>query len=188
MTTIDTSLPQATEKQIDLITKLAAERDLSLEWEKGMPDDGPHWRSTAAAAALNVLRDVWVPGYGVPRAAASEVIEHLLAAPKKDTASAVEAPEGMHRLDGVIYKVQRAVHGSGNLYAKALVEDGAGGWMFEYAPGVVRNLSEATKMSLEEAKQFGALYGTCCVCGRTLTSEASIEAGIGPVCSGKFPQ
>ena len=176
---------EATEKQVQFIARLVEERDLSLKWEQGMPNDGPHWRSTAAAAALNVLRDVRAQGYGVPRAAASEVIEHLLAAPKKDTAPAVEAPEGMHRLDGVIYKVQRAVHGSGNLYAKALIEDG-GGWLFEYAPEVVRRLSEATKLSLDEAKQFGALYGTCCVCGRTLTNEESIEYGIGPVCRTRY--
>lgn len=120
---------------------------------------------------------------------------------KAPVAVAGPATEGMHRLDGNIYKVQRAVHGSKHLYAKVLVKEepdcggcangepcGAGcAWKvsFEYAPGVIKRLSSATRMSLEEAKEFGALYGTCCVCGRTLTNEESIEAGIGPVCAGK---
>lgn len=29
--------------------------------------------------------------------------------------------------------------------------------------------------------------GHCCVCGRTLTNPLHIEAGIGPICSGKGP-
>jgi hypothetical protein len=92
---------------------------------------------------------------------------------------------GMYRLDGTIYKVQRAVHGSGNLYAKELLVEG-GHVNFVYAKGMIRRLSASDRMSLEEAKEFGALYGSCCVCGRTLTNETSIEAGIGPVCAGKL--
>lgn len=84
--------------------------------------------------------------------------------------------------DARIYKVQLAVHGSGRLYAKELI---AGS--FEFAPGAMRELATSgRKMTLAEAKQYGALYGTCCVCGRTLTNEASIAAGIGPVCAQRF--
>ena len=95
------------------------------------------------------------------------------------------AEEGMYRLDGVIFKVQVAVHGSGKPYAKRLVQNG-GAWSFEYAPGAVHKLGPEHLLTLDQAKEFGALYGTCCVCGRTLTNEASIEAGIGPVCASKF--
>ncbi|HET9144172.1 DUF6011 domain-containing protein [Actinophytocola sp.] len=95
------------------------------------------------------------------------------------------ATEGMYRLNGVIFKVQIAVHGNGRPYAKRLVQDGDA-WSFEYAPGAIRQLNSTHRLTLEQAKEFGALYGTCCVCGRTLTNEASIEAGIGPICAGKF--
>lgn len=95
-----------------------------------------------------------------------------------------ELEDGMYRVDGVIYKVQHAVHGSGRQYAKELVGEGAD-WSFEYAAGAIRKLRPEHRMTLEEAKEFGALYGTCCVCGRTLTKESSIAEGIGPVCSGK---
>jgi hypothetical protein len=125
--------------------------------------------------------------------------------------------DGMYRTsDGTIYKVQYAVHGSGNLYAKKLIEpacfsvsskDGRHNLgrvgegkqatlvcslcgespkaSFEYESGAVSKLRPEDRMTLEEAKAFGALYGTCCVCGRTLTKEESIEAGIGPICAGK---
>lgn len=154
--------PPATEKQVAFIQRLAAERGV----------DVPAVSSKKAASAT---------------------IESLLAMPKAAPAShpdaqpAGEATEGMHKIGDEIFKVQKAVHGSGHLYAKRLVPgDGFGAKAtFVYAPGVLKTLSAATKMTLEEAKAFGALYGTCCVCGRTLTNETSIEAGIGPVCAGK---
>lgn len=73
---------------------------------------------------------------------------------------------------------------SGKPYAKKL--DMASG-RFEYAPGAMKHLvSEATPLSLEIAKKYGALYGRCMICGRTLTDEGSIEAGIGPICAGRL--
>lgn len=73
---------------------------------------------------------------------------------------------------------------SGKPYAKKL--DMASG-QFEYAPGAMKHLvSEATPLSLEIAKKYGALYGRCMICGRTLTDEGSIEAGIGPICAGRL--
>lgn len=37
-----------------------------------------------------------------------------------------------------------------------------------------------------EAIRYGQRTGTCSCCGRTLTNEGSIEAGIGPVCASKW--
>jgi hypothetical protein len=101
------------------------------------------------------------------------------------------ATEGMYRLaDGTIFKVQKAVHGSGRLYAKRLIppSEFGGSAQFEYAPGMIYRLTLEDKMTLEQAKEFGALYGTCCVCGRTLTNEVSIAAGIGPICGGRMTE
>jgi hypothetical protein len=103
------------------------------------------------------------------------------------------AAEGMYRKAGTIYKVQKAVHGSKLNYAKRLVQvlandpkTGKPKFKFEYAPGFVYELRSEHMLTLDQAKEFGALYGTCCVCGRTLTREESIAAGIGPVCVTKF--
>lgn len=103
-------------------------------------------------------------------------------------AQPVEIEDGMYILDGVIYKVQHAVHGSGKQYAKRLVPPTQEGdrATFEYAPGMVRKLRPEHRMTMDQAREFGALYGTCCQCGRVLTNEDSIEAGIGPICAGKL--
>lgn len=39
---------------------------------------------------------------------------------------------------------------------------------------------------LQTAMKYGKLAGRCCSCGRELTNDGSIEAGIGPICAGKF--
>jgi len=96
---------------------------------------------------------------------------------------ALPATEGMYAKGGEVYKVQRAVHGSGHLYVKRLDKATQS---FEYAPGILRQLTMADRMTLAEAKAYGALYGVCCVCARTLTNEESIAAGIGPVCAGRL--
>jgi uncharacterized protein DUF6011 len=111
--------------------------------------------------------------------------------------------DGMYKLDETIYKVQHAVHGSQNQYAKVLEEQAVteatpgdfrhaiafghpAKWVFNYAPGAINKLRPEHRMTIEEAKAFGALYGTCCVCGRTLTDETSIANGIGPICEGRI--
>lgn len=38
----------------------------------------------------------------------------------------------------------------------------------------------------EEMEVYGRRTGNCCLCGKTLTNEGSIEAGIGPICAGKW--
>jgi hypothetical protein len=115
-----------------------------------------------------------------------------------DSQTPADLIAGMYRLDETIYKVQVAVHGSGHPYAKRLVVDSelvhsgddgdvyAHHVRFEYERGAIRELRPEHRMTLDEAKEFGALYGTCCVCGRTLTDEQSIENGIGPICAGKY--
>jgi hypothetical protein len=144
------------------------------------------------------------------RKSCSEFISSMLEQPKREfekRTSQVAVGEGMYKMDDVIYKVQVAHHGSGHLYAKQLkitpaekclcsdlqgvmctpCRNGtnAARGSFVRASGVLTRLRPEHKMSLKEAKQFGALYGFCVRCGAILTDEVSIEAGIGPVCAGK---
>lgn len=98
--------------------------------------------------------------------------------------------DGMYRnpSTGKIFKVQKAAHGSGKLYAKLLtMEEIEDGWKarFQYAPGMIRDLRPEWRMTLADAKEFGALYGTCLRCGATLTREESIDRAMGLVCAGK---
>jgi hypothetical protein len=100
-------------------------------------------------------------------------------------APVVEATDGWYMVDGVVVKVQMAVHGSGKPYAKRLnIEDGHGSW--EYVPGLVRECTPERRLTAEQAMEMGQLYGVCVVCGATLTDEQSIARGIGPICFGKL--
>lgn len=98
--------------------------------------------------------------------------------------------DGMYIKDDVVYKVQIAKNGSGRLYAKQLIEhkaeNGNSSWSFEYAAGAINRLNPADKMSLEQAQEFGKLYGVCCRCAADLTDEESIARGMGPICAGKM--
>jgi hypothetical protein len=87
--------------------------------------------------------------------------------------------------DGIVYKVQVAVHGSGHLYAKQWDPDRK---KFEYATGALSKLRPEHAMTEDDAKEFGRLYGVCCVCGKTLTDETSIAEGIGPVCGKRWSE
>lgn len=133
---------------------------------------------------------------------ASQVIDALLAAKSaaKSAAKATaafsaayqgELESGMYRKNGVIYKVYKTVHGAGTMCAKELVERPVPAgeprdFEFVYRGLAAKHgIKPEHRMTLDEAKQFGAIYGVCCVCSATLTQEESIEAGIGPVCGGK---
>lgn len=104
-----------------------------------------------------------------------------------------EIEDGIYKMDGNIYKVIHAVHGSGHQYAKmlsvikvhdkdldALVDKGS----FTKVSGVMHKLRPEMLMPLEEALEFGKLYGFCVRCGKTLTREDSIERGMGSKCYG----
>lgn len=173
----------ATEKQMDLIHRLIKEREtirlteVQQEYLVGVRD------------GTTILT----------RNAASKVIDGLFDLPKKQGQPHFNIPleDGMYKKGATIYKVQHAVHGSGRQYAKKLCyfdPDGheareagtEGSWEFIYQQGAINTLSPEDKMSLEEAQEFGRIYGVCCRCGATLTDENSIEAGIGPICATKF--
>lgn len=146
---------------------------------------------------------------------ASWAIDMLIKLPKikKETTPERELEAGIYRSpsNGQILKVYKAVHGSGRMCAKQLVvssecdghestsgpignviycdgscRTGETSVRFEYLGLASRFVRDHRRMTLEQAKEFGAIYGVCCNCGATLTDERSIEAGIGPVCAGRF--
>lgn len=171
----------------------------------------PNWKTELAGKGVqahhlgervNEIMDV----AGAPvltRSGASKLIELLKAQPRKAAQPVAEAmvdevlpvtttgeiADGFYEFTYdhgkvAIAKVVHAVHGSGHQYAKQLdPETGT----FEYVGGLLAEVRQSgVPLSLERAKELGHLYGRCIRCGRTLTDEASIAAGIGPVCAGKF--
>ena len=157
-------------KQRALIEKLTDElRSLDADLAKAAEE------YTARMDAHNL----WTPGR---EGNISRWIDRLIAK-VQELKAATELEDGMYVLDGVIYKVQHAVHGSGRQYAKRLVPGAPGDRAtFEYAPGVVNRLRPEHRMTMDQAKKWGALYGTCVRCGRVLTREDSIERMMGSTC------
>lgn len=94
--------------------------------------------------------------------------------------------EGYFLQTDSVYRVVRGKTGNRNLYAKKLITTSFGRARWEYAPGAIRHLIHADRLTLEDAKAMGTRYGVCVVCGRTLTDPDSVEAGIGPVCSARL--
>lgn len=136
------------------------------------------------------------------RGDASALIEQLKLAPRRRTAkpnpNVKITEDGMYRREGVVYKVQVAVHGSGHLYAKRLVVDAEavrdangnitepGRAHYERDASAIAKLLPEHRLTLADAKGFGDLYGVCIRCAATLTDEESIARGAGPVCAGKI--
>jgi hypothetical protein len=62
--------------------------------------------------------------------------------------------------------------------------DAEASWIYAGAR-VLGSLRESWRLTLDEAKEFGELYGVCVRCGRTLTLEQSIEEAMGRICASK---
>lgn len=88
----------------------------------------------------------------------------------------------LYKQGDAIYKTTRS-RSSGWLYAKLLNQE-TGEW--QYAAGVIKEITAENRMTIEEAQQYGRTTGRCCVCGAKLTNEASIAYGIGPICAQRW--
>jgi hypothetical protein len=203
----------ATDKQIAFLSSLADQKlpKADANITKAAATSG-HWGKRSISEEINRLKEL--PKRPADSATHS-AREHIVMATEshEDGRTPVDLEAGMYRMDETIYKVQRnVVQGDGSrAYAKRLTEQNecricgewvdthnakspessklthkfSPKWRFEYEQGAIHKLRPEMRMSLEEAKEFGKVYGTCCVCGRTLTNETSIEEGIGPVCGGR---
>lgn len=107
--------------------------------------------------------------------------ECVTEAPAK-AAAPTELEDGIYKRDDEIVKVY--VTQSGQKASKTWDTDTES---FEYTgKRGLRGLTAEHRMTLDEAKAFGAIYGICCNCSRTLRDDVSIEAGIGPICARRF--
>lgn len=100
--------------------------------------------------------------------------------------AAQEIEDGIYRVGPRIFKAYTSIQ-SGRTLCKSLKIDGIDGkpqWIYEGM--AYRFVKPEEKMSLEDAKEFGQIYGICCKCGRTLTDETSIAKGIGPICEDRW--
>lgn len=170
----------ATPKQITLIESLLSERDLATEAR-------PKFRARLVQLAAD-HREV----AELDRDKASNLITYLFGLPsnRSITASEVEVPAGHYAVEqdgGIVFlQVDRPTEGrwAGKVFVKLQHGDeytnmgrDAGSTM------LMRIISQGVK---ECSTRYGRELGRCGVCHRTLTNEESREAGIGPICAGKF--
>ena len=108
---------------------------------------------------------------------ASLLITTLKALPLRTTTIEV----GAYRHDGVVWSVRSNLDND-RLYAVRWLGNGWSARDYK----VVLDMTQAERLTLSEAKEFGVLTGCCCHCGRTLTDQKSVTAGIGPVCAQRY--
>ena len=118
--------------------------------------------------------------------------------PTPRTSTAGDVADGWYVVDGAPWKVQWNREKTRKYAKRLVVGDVRGGGRgdrdpghhlaadgsWEYVPGGLTIIAQKGEpMTVEVAQAFGKLYGVCGVCGRILTDEHSIAAGIGPVCA-----
>jgi hypothetical protein len=182
MSTTTTEAP-ATRRQRDYILDLLDEREVQLR-----PMD-----------SISDIKSI-VQGPSLGKQEASRWIERLKSLSKKHVAMRPErgavptaksdVPAGRYAVTGEdgttdFYRVDRPTEGrwAGYTFVKLQLSD-----EFQRVP--LRNtqtiLDKISAAGPEQAsKRYGRELGHCGVCGRTLTNNDSIEAGIGPVCAAK---
>lgn len=156
------TITPATDKQIAFLNRLAGERDFDIAAIHAIVAD-----ANAGTAS---------------RKSVSTAIDILLSKPHKPVVheDGDSIGEGYYFVNGLIYKVV-ASKSSGNLYAKVFSEHG-----YEYAPGAMRLIPTATRLTLEQAAEAGVRTGRCVICAKELTDPESVERGIGPVCAARI--
>lgn len=188
-------LSPATPKQTAFLRKLAETR-LAVDAAGNVADQ-------TIAEVLGDHLDALLATVG--KAQASQTIDAWLkqpkaqgeAKPKEATGYAAVAKKGdVHVVDGEFYRIHIAQQ-SGNAYAakanildEAVWEDGKlirpGRIQWEYMPGMIAKLTEATKTTPEQAAAFGHLVGRCCFCSHAIDTPESTAVGYGPVCASKY--
>lgn len=181
------------EKQINLIEKLVAER-------KVIDTDDAELLSAAEARLLKLLEEHRA-GTLMPQRQIRSTIDWLLRQPRKpiQRPAATRADDGeplvpgVYGRNGLIYLVKPSKNG--HLYAKRLVPingqrltqlDETAKFEFEYAPGVVGTLHLRDRLPLAQAEKLMLEYGRCICCNRRLKDATSVRVGIGPVCRKQF--
>lgn len=193
MMTMMTTAKPASGKSIKFMAALMNDRDpqqmldrMSDVWRYTYRDLGKVLEDMKAEGYEPDSMNVWLVANNRPQllqSDCSKLIDGLKQCPykpKAEAAKAVPVDDGVYKVGGDIFKVKHSKTGKQWAY-KLVVHDGTG--QFVYAGGPAKNgITPEHKLTYDMAKEFGALYGICCCCGRLLTNELSIYLGIGPVC------
>ena len=153
----------ASDKQIAFITRLIDQKVNAIHTVK-------NYLSLSNVQTINELdRDV-----------VRKLIDHLIALPDKPKPILVTV--GAYKKDGIYYSV-RKFKDRDALYA------------LQYNPeqkewtgnrSIIFNLLPEDRLTLSDASAFGIATGSCVHCGRTLTLQKSVVAGMGKWCASHY--
>jgi hypothetical protein len=94
--------------------------------------------------------------------------------------------------DIVIYRVRKARHSSRlyaekvNVHVVTIAGETAKHVEFVYNAKAMAWLRKSDRLTWLEARSFGAAYGACVACGRTLSDARSLVQGYGATCAGHY--
>ena len=172
----------ATDKQLSFLRSLCAERGLDLA-----ASSRPYGTKREASDLISYVMSLPRP--------ARQAAPAAQAAPAQRTPRTVQVTEpGIYYRGGEVYRVKRGRE-SGNLWAAKLrviggirqTEAGAVvSFEYDYDKGAIFELTDADRMTVEQAKELSLRYGACINCAASLKDAVSVELGIGPVCIKKF--
>lgn len=161
-----------TEKQVQFIARLVKSREADA----------------ALAARIDSARTAVMAGE-LSSAAASDLIDSLLAAPEKPFSAPTRDEPGAGVYRDATGRLLRVYLGqqSGRMLAKEVVVDEYGSVDYRYVGAAARlGLTATQRLSLEEVGKMGIATGVCLACGRRLDDPESVDRGIGPVCAAGY--
>lgn len=92
---------------------------------------------------------------------------------------------GAYRINNVVFSIRKGRE-SGKWQVWSINPDTKKWYLDSKNYGILFQLRDEHRLSLQEAIQVSANTGSCCHCGRTLTLVASVAKGMGRVCEGKY--
>lgn len=156
-----------------------------------------HFEKTGRLSVGQVIAVRKILAENVERAKARELAV-VAAAPQGNGLSLSHVPAGRYavpngdtRLKVLIKKPEAPSKWAGFIFVSDGAEYGQARNYGRQAPGktysgmIENELRQIAADPRAAAVAYGKLTGTCCLCGRKLENEASVEAGIGPICAAK---
>lgn len=204
------AMTTASDKQISFLTKLiegkeGANEKIDATYALELIEKGELSKTAASTLISTLVALPWRPRESTPRVDVAEGFYRL-----QDGDIAVvkfnRAKTNKYAMRLVVGRHERECDGDHGILRDGEICGGCGGTMtpdprgigsymvygsdngfrWDYERGLISKCADARALTLEEAAEFGRLYGACMVCGRTLTDPESIERGIGPICAGRF--
>ena len=90
---------------------------------------------------------------------------------------------GAYELDGIVYSVRKGNY-SGKIHALVYDPDQKK-WVDDLTKSIYK-LKDEHRLTLSRATQLSVAVGSCVHCGRTLTLQKSVVAGMGRVCASRY--